>query len=270
MMEDEGLLVAALAVRVLATALFVFAISWSVARAPKRMSAIAISLPVVIGPGFLILGLEQDVRFLADALDDALGALAATVAFAASAASLAGRCGAAILLCASLAMWLVAAAVAAQTTGLTANGLVFLGAYIGGLLFLSRGVGNAARHATSAVGWSLRAGVVRALLAGLLVGAVTLAADRLGPTLSATLIALPVGMIFVAQGTLRTSGAREMRRIMVAAARGTAALAVFLLVLRAASAFGLSITWAMAPATVASVTCALWLARWERPNLAAH
>lgn len=105
-------------------------------------------------------------------------------------------------------------------------------------------------------GWSPGEAVLRALAAGALVGAVTLAAGRLGPALSATLIPLPVGLIFVAAWVLRAAPPEAALQVMSAGASGTVALALFLVVLRGLLTLHLSPVLAVALAATASVALA--------------
>jgi len=245
-----------LAVRMGATALFVLAMSWLIARARPGLAAAAIAMPVVIGPGFFVLALERDPAFVMRAAEDALGALAGTVAFAGAAALLAGRLPRPVLLMTALLAWAVCVSAAATAAGLAGNMLAFAMVYgLGMAVLRARPPQPAARR----VLWSPRAEGPRALAAGALVGAVTLAAGGLGPTLSGTMIALPVGLLFVAAGVLRLADAATARAVMTSGARGTAALALFLLVLRLLLGVGTPPVEAVVAATLASVGMALLL-----------
>jgi hypothetical protein len=252
MMDDVTL---SLLVRAGATAMFVLAMSWIVARAQPGIAAMAIAMPVVVGPGFLVLALERDAAFVLRAAEDGLGALAGTVAFAVVVARLAGHRGTVVTLSAGLACWALTVTVAGLATGWIANGCVFLLAYAAGMYSL----GRPATAGQTGTGWSPRVATVRALVAGFLVGAVTLAAARLGPVLSATLIAVPVGMLFVALSVLRDGSPEAARRVMAAGARGTAALALFLVVLRAMLPSGVPPVPAVAASAGASVVLAVLL-----------
>jgi hypothetical protein len=245
----------ALAVRVGATALFVLAMGWFVARARPAVASVAIAMPVVIGPGFFVLALEHDADFVMRAAEDGLGALAGTVAFALAVVLLAGWTSRPWVLLAALAAWLAVVTAAGLASGWAANAGFFALVYAVGVVVLQRGPMPERQLAI----WSPRAEMCRALAAGTLVGAVTLAADRLGPTFSGTLIALPVGMLFVSAGVLRMAGPEMTRQVMSAGARGTAALALFLLVLRWAIAGAVSPLTAVLGATAAAVALALTL-----------
>lgn len=247
-------LTVSLAVRMGATALFVLAMSWLVARARPGLAAAAIAMPVVIGPGFFVLALERDPAFVMRAAEDALGALAGTVAFAAAVALLAGQLPRPVLLMTSLLAWVVCVSIAATATGLAGNVLAFAMVYGLGIAVLRA---RPPRPLPRRVLWSPQAEGTRALAAGALVGAVTLAAGGLGPTLSGTLIALPVGLLFVASGVLRLTDAATACSVMTAGARGTVALALFLLVLRLLLGVGVPPIESVVAATAASVGMAL-------------
>ncbi len=245
----------ALAVRVAATALFVFGMGWLVARARPAVAAVAIAMPVVIGPAFFMLTLDRDPDFVMRAAEDALGALAATVAFAAAVARLAGRMAPAQILAAALAVWLAAVTATGLAEGLAGNAAAFALAYAAGLAALRTPPPRDHRPTTFAA----RAETTRAAAAGALVGSVTLAAGWLGPTVSGMLIALPVGMLFVAAGVLRLADPGTARRVMAAGARGTASLALFLLTLRALLPAGVPPVPAVMAATAAATALALAL-----------
>lgn len=87
------------------TALFVLSMSWLVARAPHPVAAVAIAMPVVIGPGFLILMLERDIAFVMTAAEDGLGAMSGTVAFTVAVVLLAGRLHCALVMAVALVVW---------------------------------------------------------------------------------------------------------------------------------------------------------------------
>ena len=253
-MVEAGLTVA-LAVRVVATAVFVLGMGWLVARARPAVAAVAIAMPVVIGPGFLMLALDRDAAFVMRAAEDALGALAGTVACAAAVARLAGRMGPLQVLACGLLAWIVVVAATGLAHGLAGNAAAFALAYGAGLAALRAAPAPEPRPAA----WSPRADAARAVAAGALVGGVTLAAGWLGPTVSGMLIALPVGMLFVAAGVLRLAGPGTAQRVMAAGTRGTASLALFLLTLWGLLPTGVGPVPAVLAATTAAVGLALAL-----------
>ncbi len=257
--DADGALLSLL-VRMGATAAFVFAMSWLVAHASDRLAAFAISLPVVIGPGFFVLALERDAAFVAVAAESALGALAGTVAFTVGVALLARRTGPRATIAGGLGLWLVAASLAALANGWAANAAAFAAVYALGLCALP----PPANVTRTGPGWSRNRSAGLALAAGGLVAVVTLAAGLLGPTVSATLIALPIGLLFVALDALRAANPDTVARVMAAGARGTASLALFLVLVRSLLPVGLSAVAAIVLATLGGMVLSAWLARWAR------
>ena len=163
--------------------------------------------------------------------------------------------GPGLVLTGALAAWLAAVAATGLAHGLAGNAAAFALAYGLGLVALRQAPAPEPRPAA----WSPRADAARAVAAGALVGGVTLAAGWLGPTVSGMLIALPVGMLFVAAGVLRLTGPGTAQRVMAAGVRGTASLALFLLTLWGLLPAGVAPVPAVMAATAAAVALALAL-----------
>lgn len=247
----------ALALRAVATTGFVLGMGWLVAFARPRIAAAAVGMPVVIGPGFLVLALERDVAFFTAAAEAGLGAMAATVAFVGCAAALGRRLAPPLAVAGGLLAWAAAIAAVAPLEGLGANCIAFLAAYA--LL---------TRLAPPAVGrkrgtWRRGRELLRAAAAGALVAAVTALAGLLGAGLAGALLALPVGLIVIASSVLSDSAPEAAAAILAAAARGTLALAVFCAV-AAAAADATGMLVAVAAATLCSVATASLLAAFGR------
>ncbi len=263
MMPEPDLFFLSVTLRVVLTGLFVLSMGWMIAHASPKLAAVAIAMPVVIGPGFLILALERERGFILRAAEDSLGALAGTVAFAVTVAILAGKAGRLIVLVAALGIWLLVVSLAGLATGAYGNLVAFAGVYLTGLWILRA----PAQGAYGPVDWSVRAELPRAFAAGMLVGLVTLGAERLGPTLSGSLIALPVGMLFVAIGVLNAADGYRARVVLSAGARGSAALALFLIVVQGLLIYGVMPVPSVLLATVASVLAAMGLGLMLRVTL---
>lgn len=261
-MLETDLFLLSVGTRVIVTAAFVLAMGLIIARARPSLAAVAIAMPVVIGPGFLLLALEREPHFILQAAEDGLGALAGTVAFATSIAMLAGKVQKAAILLVSLLAWLVVVAIAGRAEGLGGNLAAFSLVYLAGLWIL-RGAPAVPRRT---VLWSDRAEIPRAMSAGLLVGFVTLGAEYMGPTIAGTLIALPVGMLFVASGVLQSDDQTRTREILSAGARGSAALALFLITLRVLVASNIAPVSAVLFATTVAVIAATALGHAVRTS----
>jgi hypothetical protein len=216
---------ASLLVRMAATAGFVLLMGWLVATARPAVAAAAIGLPVVVGPGFFVLALERPDAFVVASAWSGLAALAGTAAFAAGTGALADR-PAALALAGGLGAWAGAVAAALTVAAAAPGGAGAAAAFAAAWLALAprRRLARAARPG----GWRPAREALRAGAAGLTVGAVTLAAGRLGPQLSGALLAIPVGMIFLAQGLLTRGDPATARAVLLDGVRGALALAAFM------------------------------------------
>jgi hypothetical protein len=223
---------ASMLTRMAATGVFVLMMGWLIANARPAIAAAAIGLPVVMAPGFAVMAMERSDAFVADAARGGLGALAGTAAFAATVAALAGRSAPAAL-GAGVIVWAGVASGAQALVAATPGGWGGALAWAAAWLALARqggGEGGGARG-----GWRLAPEAARAAAAGLVVGAVTLTADRLGPGLSGAMLTLPVGMIFVALSLMARGRPALTAAVMRGGVRGTAALAAFMAVVAAAT-----------------------------------
>jgi hypothetical protein len=198
------------------------------------------------------MALERPDAFLAASARAGFGALAGTVAFAASAAALSDR-SAALALGAGLTAWALAVAAALGAEAALPGGAG--GALAFGAAWLTLAPRRAADRPAPSRRWRPWAEAARAGAAGLVVAAVTLAAGRLGPALSGALLALPVGMIFVAASLFARGDAAVTRVVMGDAARGALALAAFMVV-AALAAGPLGGIWAVGLACAASCAVA--------------
>lgn len=239
-----------LLIRMTATAGFVLLMGWLVATARPAVAAAAIGLPVVVGPGFVMLALERPDAFVVASAWSGLAALAGTAAFAATAGALAD-CRAALALGGALGAWAAATAAALSVAAALPGGMGAILAFCAAWLAVAprRRLARPSRPG----GWRPGREVARAGAAGLTVGLVTLASARLGPQLSGALLAMPVGMIFLAQGLLARRDPATARAVLADAVRGALALAAFM----TTTAFGAGIAGAV-PAVLAAtvVACA--------------
>jgi hypothetical protein len=250
-MEGHALL--ALLVRACATGLFVLGMAWLVARGRPLVAAIAIGLPVVLGPGFLLLALDHDPAFVAEAARSSLATLAATIALIVTVAATLPRLSAAPMLLAGCAAWAGASLVGQWIGGTQAGAVLLYGAAFALSGLLPAGPAPGGGRARLPPRWVLAA---RTLAAGGLVALVTVLADRLGPGPSGALLTFPVGITFVAWGLKQDAPPATARGVLIAARFGTLALAAFLLVVLY-GAERLGALPAVAAALVASVAVAV-------------
>jgi hypothetical protein len=131
-------------------------------------------------------------------------------------------------------------------------------------VFASQGIVRTAADLSEAA----RAELPRALSAGFLVGFLTTGAGYLGRTIAGTLIVLPVGMLFVASGVLQSDDATRRRKILSAGARGSAALAPFVVTLWVLVAPNVAPVSAVLFATIPAILAALvlGLGSWASPK----
>lgn len=241
---------AAIVSRVLATALIVIAITLAVERLGPKIGGALAGLPIVIGPGFFFLLAERGAAFSAEAAAYALLSLSATEAFLLAYCAAAARLPAGASVLAASGAWLGSAYLLSHLPPSPVLGL---------LLFIL-----AAAGARRAIGRLLRVErlrgpkggavllAVRGLAAGLLVAAVTLAADRLGTGWSGILIAFPVGFAVVSVTIHHRSGRETAIATLHAATLGVGSLAAFSFVL-SATVLALSPTIAFASAVAAGM-----------------
>ncbi|MFW5681148.1 MAG: hypothetical protein ACOC3D_12845, partial [Pseudomonadota bacterium] len=71
----------AIAVKAVATGAFVLAIAVLIQRAPPMVAAASIGFPVVVGPGFFLVALQQPTPFLTQAAANAVLTFVATLVF---------------------------------------------------------------------------------------------------------------------------------------------------------------------------------------------
>lgn len=194
--------VLSLGVKAVATGAFVLGIAVLIERAPQPVAAASIGLPVVIGPGFLFLALQQPTAFLEAAATTAILGLVATLAFMVVTGRLFQVLGPAPLLACGAGAWALVALLITETSfGLGTALIAFAGAFATSHLILpfSAGVVPAPARPVPRRGPPFD----RAIQAGLFVAAISYGADRLGERLTAVLLAMPVALMFLTL-TLKT------------------------------------------------------------------
>ena len=180
-------------VRIVATAAIVIGVTLAAEHLGPKIGGALAGLPIVIGPAFFFLVRDQSVAFSADAAAAALTSLAATQAFLLGYVAVAERSRAAIG--AAVVAWLLAASLLSLVPASPWLGLAIFTASMLAARFLATRFLRP--HGPARAGGSFLSLVLRGLAAGLLVAAVTLAADRLGPVWAGFLIAYPIGMTVI-------------------------------------------------------------------------
>lgn len=222
-------------VRVGATAFVVVAVAWLAARLGPVVGGIVVGLPIVLAPGFFFMLREQPPAFVALAAAGALFSLAGTQAFLGAYVAAAARLGAAGTAIAGVAGWAATAIpLAFVPHSPWAGAALFLAVTVALRLACARLLPAAAAPA-GPTRWSLL--IARGVAAGVLVGLVTLAASRLGPSLAGTLIAFPVGFSVILLSLNLDHGAAMAARTAYAGLLGVASLAAFCLALSVALAW---------------------------------
>jgi len=237
-------LLAELLTRAIATAAVVVGITIAVERLGPAIGGVLGGLPIVIGPGFYFLMLEQSTEFTIGAAISSLIALTASQAFLMGYIAVARQSRAAIFV-ASLC-WLLAALLLTWVRS---------SPWVGVVLFLvaTATVRRLARyfersHTKPRVRGGLIALFGRGIAAGLLVALVTVAADRLGPVWAGFLMTYPIALTVISISVHRRSGAdvviATLRSIMIgigSVAAFTFTLAITLLPFGAFWAFSASL-----------------------------
>ncbi len=255
----------AFAARMLATAGIVLAVTLVVGRVGPRLGGVVAGLPIVVGPGLVFLALDEPPAYVAEAALFTLVSLSATQGFMLAYGSAARRWRPLSAIGAAVAAWaLCAAALSGGTPGPWGAFALFVAAALVTRWALGR-LRRKPDHAPPAGGGGML--LLRAALAGVLVGAITVASEALGPRLAGLLLAYPVGMTVIAVTIHQRQGAETAIGTLHAAALGTISIAAFGLAV-ALLAVPLGALTALGPALIAAlaVTGALIVAPSLRPG----
>ena len=256
----DPLIWGAFTARMLGTAFVVIAISWISVRAGPRIGGVIVGLPIVLAPGLGFMLLDQSGDFVAAAASGALYSLAATQAFLLVFVALAQRQGPFAAVTGAAFAWLCLAIPISMVPHPPLPGaFLFVAATLAARSFGRLWVaGTEARAA--ATNWGLM--TLRGILAGMLVGAVTLGAPVLGAGFSGALMAYPIGFTVIAVSLHLDHGGAFAAQTAYAGLTGMTSLAIFcfclallLLHLPAGIAFALALV-ASVLATLAMTTMA--------------
>ncbi len=214
-----------LALRVVVTAAIVIAAALAAERAGPLWGGLIATLPVSAGPAFVMLSMQQDSVFIAQAALGGIAANPATVAFGVVVVRLLPVAGLWVALSLALVAWLgVVVTTRLLDWDIAPMVLVTAAAHLGGY-WLTRGRSIVAqgvpRRATH--GWHDLP--VRALLVGLLVASVVTGSHALGPFLSGVFAVAPVTYTSLVLVVTARQGAEAAAAIMASALRGFAGFA---------------------------------------------
>lgn len=217
--------VVSLLIRMAATAFVVIGVAVAVGRLGPIVGGALAGLPIVLGPGFLFLAMQAPPDFAASAAAYSLLSLCATQLFLLAYIVAARRAGPAVSLLAALAAWGTAIALIRMLPPQALLGI----ALFAGVTAVTRKLGatfvqRAVNHPRAD---NLGLLFLRGALAGLLVAAITAAANRLGPTASGLLLAFPIGYTVLSVTIHEQFGAQVAATTLHSAIFGTISLAAF-------------------------------------------
>lgn len=215
--------------RMAGTAFIVVAISWIAARLGPTVGGIVVGLPIVLAPGLGFMLFDQAPAFVAEASAGALFSLCATQIFLLAFVAISRSMGPFLCVVGASAAWLV---LAVPLSVLQHNPLIGAALFLA-VTVLARRIGRVwvSGQMAQATGTNLGLLVLRGLLAGLLVGAVTLGATALGPAFSGALMAFPIGFTVIAISLHLDHGGRFAGQTAYAGLTGLISLASFCLCL---------------------------------------
>lgn len=215
----------AIIVRVLATALVIVTVTWSVELLGPLVGGVLAGLPITLGPGFYFLVGQTSPSFIAQAAIYAILSLCATQCFLLAYIVAARHWRPLGCMMAALLAWgVVAYLIHRFSVGLWASVAVFLG--VSGLCMV---VGRQALYSLSVKGGKtgLPSLFLRGVLAGFLVAAVTTASHWLGPEVSGLLLSFPIGYLVISVTLHQQMGRVVTMTTLYSAIFGTLSLTGF-------------------------------------------
>ncbi|MCY1516644.1 hypothetical protein D9M68_512900 [compost metagenome] len=224
----------ALAVRMLATAFVVMAVSWAVGAFGPLIGGALAGLPIILGPGFYFLSAQASPAFVAQTAAYALLSLCATQCFLLAYIATAEKTRPWTCLAYAVGAWLLAALVLRLLPASALSGGIMFVLVTGLCLRAGRRFLMPRGPARGKAGFGLL--LLRGLLAGMLVAAVTTASQWLGATGAGLLLAFPIGYSVVAVTIHQKLGSANLIATLYAALLGTASLASFCAALALAAA----------------------------------
>jgi hypothetical protein len=249
----------ALLVKVVAIVAVVMLASIAVERGGPFWGALICSVPFVSGPGYVLLALESDARFIAESALNSIAATSAANLFLVAVVWLAPRWPVLPVLAGGIVTWFIAILAVRLVVWipLTAVAVNLASTLIG--CWLTRGA-----TAGAAVPSPPRSRLdlpVRALMIGLLVAGVVTVSHAIGPRWTGFALVFPIGLasvVLVIHGRL---GGRIAAVTMAGALRAMPGFSLALLVLYLLTPFGVAL--ALCAALAASLAYALGMMAWR-------
>jgi len=249
----------ALLVKVAAIVAVVMLASIAVERGGPFWGGLMCAVPIVTGPGYVLLALEADAQFVADTALNSIAAASAANLFLVAVVHLAPRWPALPVLAGGIATWLIAIAAVrlVSWTPVTA-----VAANLASLLIGYRLTRNASAATVTARAPRSRLDLpVRALAIGLLVAGVVTASHAIGPRWTGFMLVFPIGLasvVLVIHGRL---GGLATAATMANALRALPGLTLALLVLSLLAPYGVAL--ALCAALAASLCYTLGIMAWR-------
>lgn len=225
----DPLIWAEFAIRMAGTACVVIAISWIAVRLGPAIGGVVVGLPIVLAPGLGFMLLDQSPGFVADAAAGALYSLSATQAFLLAFVLLSGTTGPFLSVAGGALAWLVLALPLGLVPHPPMAGAVLFAAVTLAARLIGRRWVSGHEAKASGTNWGLL--ILRGLLAGLLVGCVTLGASVLGAGFSGAIMAFPIGFTVIAISLHLDHGGTFAGQTAYAGLTGLTSLATFCLCL---------------------------------------
>jgi hypothetical protein len=215
----------AFALRMGATAFIVVAVSWVAARLGPAIGGVVVGLPIVLAPGLGFMLFDHSPGFVAEAAAGALFSLAATQVFLLCYVALSRGSGPVLSVAGGASAWAILALPLSLVPHDPFVGLALFTA----VTIAARRIGRhlVAGMAVKATGTNWPLLILRGLLAGVLVGGVTLGAAGLGPGFSGALMAFPIGFTVIAVSLHLDHGGTFAGQTAYAGLTGLSSLASF-------------------------------------------
>ena len=248
-----------LLVKVAATVSVAMAASIAAERGGPFWGGLVCALPIGAGPGYVLLSLQADARFVADSALASLGTNIATDVFMVAVVWLAPRRSAVVTLTIAIAAWAVAVV---PLRGVAWTGLTAMLANLTVVViacWLTRGSDRDVALAVTPPRWFDLP--VRALLIGLVVAGVVTASDAIGPRWTGIALVFPIATASLTAVVHRRLGGAAAASTMATALRALPGFLSALLMIHLLAPVGLVLAFVVALAS--SIAWAIGMMLWR-------